>query len=644
MRRKSRHRSPATRRCGLPHLQAQMRRNGYIVLLVAAVAWITVAIVLSVGNPSGARVLLLPTGTSPACLPASIDHSAALAGTSLDVSPAPGTDTANPATQISLRGVPVTEIDEVSVEGSSSGDHSGHLSGYFQGDGGSFVPEKPFRVGETVTVRLLLGPAGNQRRSSFSFRVATPYSTEGFPGFPNPPASPSSIQSFNSAPTLHPPVLAVTSPDRDPKAGDVMMTVGPGPGDFGPVIYTPQGRLVWFDKIPGGLNALNLSVQRYEGQPDLTWWQGHVLASGFGEGEDVVMDANYQTVLTVHAGNGYEADLHDFQIAPDDVAYITTYNPIRCDLSSVGGRRDGVLMDTAMQELDMKTGLVRWEWHSLDHVAVSESHAPVPTTSIPWDYFHLNSIDRQPNGNLLLSARSTWAAYELQRGSGKVLWRLGGTNSSFTMGPGTETAWQHDARMQPDGTITLFDDGSNPRVHYQSRGLRVAIDELHHSASLVRVYQHPASPLVSDSQGNMQTLPDESVVLGWGSVPSMTELAKGGQTLLDAHLPPGYSSYRAFRLPWSGQPLSPPLVSARVLAAGDSTAIYASWNGATDVASWRVLAGSAADAMTVQATMPDSGFESSITIPEPFSYVAVQALGAAGQLLGTSATVKAQGT
>jgi hypothetical protein len=620
-----------------------MRRNGYIVLLVAAVAWVTVAIVLGTGNPSGAHIPVPPSGPSPSCLPATLVHSSLLPGSSVAVSPAPGTDTANPGTQISLRGIHVTDIESVTVLGSRSGSHRGHLDGYFQGDGASFVPYRPFLPGERVTVRVLLGPTGSERGSSFSFRIATPYPTDGIPEFPDPPALASSYQSFVSAPSVRPPILAVTAPDRDPAAGDVMMTVGPGPGEYGPLIYTPQGRLVWFADLPSGLNALNLSVQSYEGRRDLTWWQGHVLGSGFGKGEDIVMDSNYQTVATVRAGNGYEADLHDFQIAPRNVAYLTVYNLMRCDLSSVGGVRNGIVVDTAVQEVDIKTGLVRWEWHSLDHVPVGESHAPVPTTATPWDAFHLNSIDREPGGNLLISARSTWTTYRLEAGSGRVLWRLGGKASSFTMAPGAEVAWQHDARLQPDGTITLFDDGSNPRVHYQSRGVRVAIDKARHSARLTRVYHHPQTPLLADSQGNMQTLPDESVVIGWGAVASVTELGKNGRLLLDAHLPPGYSSYRAFRYRWSAHPLWPPQASARLLAAKDSTAVFASWNGATEVASWRVLAGTAPNALTAQATMPNSGFESSITIPEAFPYVAVQALDASGHLLATSAAVKVEG-
>ena len=422
-----------------------------------------------------------------------------------------------------------------------------------------------------------------------------------------------------------------------------MMTVGPGPGQYGPLIYTPRGSLVWFGELPKGLSAENLSVQRYEGRNDLTWWQGHVLALGFGQGEDIVMDPNYQRVAVVRAGNGYEADLHDFQLAPDGVAYLTAYNVMRCNLARAGGRPNGVIVDTAVQEVDIRTGLVRWEWHSLDRVGVAESHDPVPTkAATPWDYFHLNSIDPQPDGQVLISGRSTWAAYQLQGGSGRILWRLGGTNSSFRMAPGAETAWQHDARMLSDGSVTLFDNGSNPRVHDQSRGVRIAIDSARHTARLVRTYPHPGGPLLADSQGNMQSLPDENVVLGWGAVPSVSELARGGGLLFDAHLPPGSSSYRAFRFPWKGHPLWLPGVSARLLAAEDSIAVFASWNGAGDVASWRVLAGSARSSLRAVATMPDSGFESSMIVPGAYAYVAVQALGAAGQVLGTSPTVPVQ--
>jgi arylsulfotransferase ASST len=624
-----------------------MKRNGYIVLLVAAVAWVTVAVVLSTGALSGAHTLVTPSGPSPTCLPATLEHSATLPGTSVDVSPAPETDTATPATQISFLGVPVTDIQDVTVEGSRSGYHYGHVYGYFQGDGGSFVPDRRFDTGERVVVRAVVGPAGGEHRTSFSFRVSTPYPTSGLPGFPNPPAAPASYESFVSAPGLQPPIMNVTAADRDPGAGDVFMTVGPGPGTAGPLIYSPQGRLIWYDQLRRGRNALNLRVQSYEGQNVLTWWQGRVLALGFGQGEDIVMNSDYQNLATIHGGNGLEADLHELQIEPDDVAFITVYNVMRCDLSPVGGARNGVIIDPAVQAIDIKTGLVRWEWSSLDHVGVGESHAPVPAGATPWDWFHMNSIDPEPDGDLLISGRSTWAAYQLEKGSGNILWRLGGTRSSFKLGPGAETAWQHDVRMLPDGTITAFDDGSNPRIHYQSRGVHLALEEANHTARLLRAYPHPGGPLLADSQGNLQTLPDGNLVIGWGGVPSVSELSKGGELLFDAHLPPGSSSYRAFRFPWEGHPLSLPTLSARVLSTGDETAVFASWNGATDVSSWRVLGGPSPGSVTAQVTMPDSGFESTVTYPDSFpehkvEYVAVQALGTGGQVLATSSTVQVQ--
>ena len=139
----------------------------------------------------------------------------------------------------------------------------------------------------------------------------------------------------------------------------------------------------------------------------------------------------------------------------------------------------------------------------------------------------------------------------------------------------------------------------------------------------------------------MQTLPDENLLIGWGAAPFISELTKSGELLFDAHLPPGWGSYRAFRFPWSGHPLWLPAASARVLSTGDATAVFASWNGATDVASWRVLAGSDPASLSARARMPDSGFESTVTFPGAYAYVAVQALGAKGQLLGTSTTVKA---
>jgi hypothetical protein len=620
-----------------------MNRNGLIVLLVTIVAAVSTVIALGGCGASGSHSPASQSASSPPCLPATLNHSAKLEG--VDVSPAPETDTANPNTQISFLGVPPAQIHAVSVVGQHSGTHSGHLDGYSQNDGVSFMPDSPFDAGEQVTVRAVIGTGNGVKRVAFRFRVDTPYSTATTPAFENPQAAPADYQSFYTMPGVQAPVLTVTVPDHDPAAGDILTTNGPGPGQYGPLIYTPQDRLVWFDRLSGDETAEDLNEQTYEGQPALTWWKGRVLSLGFGQGEDIVMNSKYQTVARVPGGNGLKADLHDFQIARNDIAYITAFNPIRCDLSSIKGSSHGTITDTAIQEIDMKTGLVRWEWHSLDHVGVSESEVQTPTDATPWDWFHINSIDLEggdsnQSGNIFISARSTWAGYQLQAPTGKILWRLGGLKSSFKMGPGTKTAWQHDGRVLADGEITFFDDGSNPPIHRQSRAVRITLDFKTHEARLASSYTHTNPPLLAASQGNMQTLADGNTVVGYGGVPAISEYAADGSLLFDAHQPYDMSFYRAFRFPWSGRPSRPPAVLADLNNTGEETIVHASWNGATEVASWRVLAGATSGSLSTQATIPTSGFESSTTLPKKYARVAVQALDATGAVLGTSTTVR----
>jgi hypothetical protein len=296
------------------------------------------------------------------------------------------------------------------------------------------------------------------------------------------------------------------------------------------------------------------------------------------------------------------------------------------------------LLDGLLQEVDTKTGLVMFEWHAWGHVPLQESFS-TPSSTRPWDYFHINSISLVPSGNLLVSARNTWAAYDVSVKTGRVLWRLGGRHSSFRMGSGTGTAWQHDVRWQPDGTVTIFDDGAVPKEHSQSRVIHERIDWKHRSVSLANRYVHTPA-LLTGSQGNDQLLADGDSFVGWGAEPYFTEFSSDGKIVWDAHVPAPGQSYRAYKFPWSATPSYPPSLAVKPATAGGET-VYTSWNGATAVADWRVLAGSSAGSLVPIATAPKTGFETAIPIDTSATQFAVQALDESGNVLASSPAVTA---
>src|SRR5215212_8262664 len=337
-----------------------------------------------------------------------------------------------------------------------------------------------------------------------------------------------SIQRFRSRPGLQPPTVGVNVRASDDVApGYIFVAAKKGEGQDGPMIVDDRGRLVWFSK---GRYATDFKVQTYKGEPVLTWWQGGTVA-GHGEGEYVIFDGSYREVRRVKAGNGYRGDLHEFSITPQDTALLTAYAETRTDLSPIGGQKDGPVWDGIAQEIDLETGDVLFEWHSLDHVDVGESYrGPEEDSGEPVDYFHINSIEVEPDGNFLIDAKGTYAVYKVDRQSGEVLWRLGGKESDFEMGEGTRTVSQHDARRQEDGTITIFDNGAPPEIHDQSRGIVVELDEQAMRATLVREYTHPEKPLAT-SQGNMQVLSNGNVFVGWGTEPFTSEYSKEGKLL-----------------------------------------------------------------------------------------------------------------
>jgi Arylsulfotransferase (ASST) len=443
---------------------------------------------------------------------------------------------------------------------------------------------------------------------------------------PQPPATPR----WHTRRDLRIPALSVARSEPGASRDPIFIAPYNAPaGQAGAVIADANGEAIWENPLAGKVTT-DFRVQRYRGSPVLTWWQGGI-ELGHGVGEYVIADTGYRPVRRVQAARGLRGDLHEFVITARDTALLTSYVVVNADLSSVGGPRAGTIQDAIFQEIDLASGRVLLEWHSLDHIGLQESYAPVTPD---WDFFHINSVDLDGDGNLLVSGRSTHTVYKLDR-HGEIAWRLGGKRSDFAMGAGSAFAWQHHARRQPDGTLSLLDNGATPAVERLSRGLVLGLDERAMTAALLEQYTHP--DVLAGSQGSVQLLVNGNVFVGWGEVPRVSEFDHSGRIVFDALLGETYQSYRAFRLPWHARPAEAPAIA--LVEHGAEQAVYASWNGATDVHRWQLLAGAHGERLAPVASVRASGFESALALARMGPRLAVRALDAAGRALGQSRTV-----
>ena len=556
----------------------------------------------------------------------------ALAQPAVNVFPSPNTSWSLPQTQITFRGIPASQIGKVQVVGSSSGAHGGTVQADSDGQGGSFIPSAPFTAGETVTVTTGLDIVGGTN-GTFQFKVAVPFGAFTAMKLPMVSAGSNGVEHFHSQPGLLPASITVNRRSSAAYNGDIFVTPQFGPDQNGPMILDPSGNLVWFQPLPANQLATDFRVQQYEGQPVLTWWQGYT-NNGSGNGEGVIDNSSYQQVATVQAGNGLRGmDLHEFLLTPQGDAWIVGISPVRY------GTLTRALQDAVVQEVDVKTGLVLFEWHALDHVPIAESFFRTNAPGYVYDPYHLNSVSLDADGNVIVSMRNTWAVYKVNAQTGAVIWTLGSNQNQFKRGAGTQFAFQHDVLAQPGGTFTLFDDGGGPPTQHAARALEVAVNESSLTETLVKAFPHTPS-LDTNFEGNAQILPNGDLFVGWGQQPYFSEFNSGGQEIFDARFTSNTSSYRAYRMPWSGQPTTPPSVAVANNNDG-TTEVYPSWNGATTVSTWRVLAGPSADRLTPLLTAGKSGFETAISAGTGVPYFAVQALGSNGQVIGTTATTSA---
>jgi hypothetical protein len=442
----------------------------------------------------------------------------------------------------------------------------------------------------------------------------------------------------------------------------------------GPYIYTTDGvctshfpilktshtlqELVWSGS-DGSTTELfhDLHVCNYAGSDHLCFFQGTQI-EGYARGRNVIINNHYQPTVVVQSGQGLTlSDMHELEVLDGERMLFTVYQPRPYNLSAFGVKtQQGWVMDGVFQEVDIGSGAVIFQWGSIDHVPLTETHVPLGINPVvgdglsnitAWDYFHINSVDKSSQGDYLVSARHTSGIYKISSKDGSVIWRLGGLHSTFHMANFNFSS-QHDARFIEENNthtvISLFDNGSNNyrNTSLTSSGMIVAIDHQTNTATLLKRFTAPGQGLRSTSQGNTQLLSNGNAFIGWGSISSFSEHNADGTPVYFATLTdPDSMNYRAFKYNWTATPSDPPALTAQAPSSNDATSLWVSWNGATDYSHWNFYgANSASDQFVLLAKISKQGFQTAYTSPSFHPLVFAEAVAVDGSSLKNSSVVK----
>lgn len=557
------------------------------------------------------------------------------------VFPSPGTPAASDSTTFSFRGVKPRYMGPITVVGARSGRHTGRRLAHSDGRGVSFVSNRKFVPGELVRV-FTRKKIWHARNGDFHVRIGRFYGNDDKKG---KPGAPNDFPRLHSRPDLRPPQIKVIS--RTDQASPGRMFIDPK--QTGLTILDRYGRINWFQMTGYGGNGeqvQDFKPQRYEGRQVLTYWKGASTSRGFSQiGYYTVLNRRYNVIERFRMANGYKPDAHDMILTPRGTALMLAYRGVIWDTSRFpGGSKNDKVMDNIVQEVDIKTGAVVFEWHSLGNVNLEATISKPNPDGAPWDYFHVNSVE-DDGDSLLVSARKTSSIYRIDRRTGWVRWRLRGDGlkpktNDFAMGRGTHFGYQHDARRMPNGDISLFDNSSAAgltTVRKQSSALvlRLRIVGKQRRAYFVRRYDHTTNPIAAASQGSAEIMPNGNAFIGWGSTARMTEVTPNGEIAFDAsfHTAP-LNSYRARKALWMGIPKYRPAIASQ--KSGNGATVWASWNGATRIARWRVLTGPNAKQLQPVVTRPWANLETAIPVGDPGKVFQVEAIDYGGKVIGRS--------
>lgn len=484
---------------------------------------------------------------------------------------------------------------------------------------------------------------------------------------PDPIIHSPQVWSFVSELDLHPMKITVNTFNPGTSSGFVFLAPYGFSSDAmygqpGSLIVDNAGNPIWFRPLPSpNLMNTDFRVQTFHGKPVLTFWQGtlatppaYTNAPG-GSSEPgscyYILDDTYAVIKTVSAQKGCISDIHEFLLTPRDTALLLSTKKVQMDLTPYGGPQDGFIQDFAIQEIDLHTNKLLFFWDALEHIPLTDSYQSASSAKSSdniWDVYHLNSIGLTDTpDDIIVSSRSTWTIYRINKPTGNIVWRLGGKQSDFAIESGGEFSWQHDARFLHNNQVSLFDDNSDGSSDPEppSHGLMLQLDLNKMTASVNRTYYHDPNISVA-SQGNLQSLPNGNKFIGWGQSPYFSEYKEPGNTesnpalnlLYAAQIPSTNYSYRAYRHDWTGKPFYPPSIG--VISSRGLITVYASWNGSTKTARWQVYSGSKPKKLSLTGSAEKSGFETAIPVNKKGPYFQVKALNSHGKVIGESKIVK----
>lgn len=460
---------------------------------------------------------------------------------------------------------------------------------------------------------------------------------------PGTQATPTLERPFLTRPDLSPPRPRITQVGAPANAETAPRFIALSPDNViqdgtpwqqGMMLVDRLGRVVWFADAKQG-RPFDLKLQTYNGNPALTWWEGDVITD-YGSGKGQIADHTFNPVKTVAGANGLAMDLHELTITPSGDVLATAYEITHADLTAIKGAKNGRVLTCHAQLIDPSTGAAKFDWNALDHVAVEESYQLIPRNPTwLYDYVHLNSLQMLSDGSLLVSARNTWTVYKVNGSTGEIIWRMGGKKSDFRVASDAQWAWQHHATMWDSTTLTLFDNSSTRGP--LTRALQLNVDESAMTVSLVRAFANPTG-FYSGTFGSVQLMPNGEVFVGWGAQPYFSQFASDGSLQMHGQLPAGTRSYRAFLVDIVGAPADKPAILAKAYEAGGYV-IYVSWNGATEIAGWRIDAGPNPSALKPVGSSPWTDFETSIIVASEGPSFQAVALDSNGNELGRSEVV-----